>query len=106
MLSSSHFYHVVSLVWNEVSYFCGDACVEFVCNSKLAPVVESPCEELVLVIEVEAMVVPAKYVNCIFGTKFLNFEGLIVFVSRIKHPSNLARFCITPAIYLATLCQS
>lgn len=68
-------------------------------------VVQTPSKNLVFVIYVKAVLVPAENIRSIFCAKFFNFERLVVLVSGIEHASNLSGLGISPSIDFTTLCQ-
>jgi hypothetical protein len=73
MLPSCHLHDIVTLEWIEAMNSGWNAGVEFVAQAKLTVVVQPPGEDLVLVIDVEAVLVTAKNVICVFSANFLYF---------------------------------
>lgn len=97
VLSASKLDDVVALEGVEVLDASWLAAVEQITNAQLTSVVEPPGEHLVLVVDVEAVHVAAKDVNSVFGTSFLHFHAVLIFVSGVDHPSNLARIRVSPS---------
>jgi hypothetical protein len=52
---------------------------------------------LLLVVDVEGVLVSTENIYGIFGANFLDFESLIVFVSRVQHSTDLAGLGISPS---------
>jgi len=52
---------------------------------------------LIQIIDVERVLVSTENIFSIFGANFLDFESLLVFVSRVQHSTDLARLSISPS---------
>ena len=63
MLPACNFNNVVALVRIEFFYLSWHRCVELITDTELTMVVESPSEDLVLVIDVETVHFSAKYID-------------------------------------------
>ena len=90
VLTASYFHDVVALAWIKVLDPSGNTAVELVANSELPMVVKAPCEQLLLVVYVETMLISAKDVCRIFCANFLDFKRLIIFVSGVQHTAYFA----------------
>ena len=72
MLSSSELDHIV-IIRIQLLNSRGPTLIEFRTNAQLAMSIETPGENLLFVIDVEAVLVSTENVNRIFGATFLDF---------------------------------
>ena len=61
-------------------------------------IVQAPCEDLSLFIDIERMMIPTEDIKSILRVHFLNSECLLVLVSSVQHPSYFAALWITPGV--------
>lgn len=105
MLTSCNFNNVVSFVWVQVFDSCWLAAVEFVADTKLTMVVETPSKQLVLIVDVKAVHVSTEDIDGVLGSYLLDLEGLVVLVPCVQHSADLAGLAISPSVDLAALSQ-
>lgn len=83
MLTATDLDDVIALVG--IQLFDSDwvALVELAAYAQLAVVVESPREQLLVVVDVKTALFAAKNVDCIFGSNFFDFHSLTIFIAGV-----------------------
>jgi len=102
MLSTSNLNDVVPFERIKVFHSSWNRCIMFSSDSKLAPVVQTPSENLVLVVDVERVLISTEDIDSALCSHFLNDKGLLVSVSCFQISANFARFSVTPSVDFAT----
>jgi hypothetical protein len=68
-------------------------------------VVHAPGKDLPLIINVKGVIVSTEYVFCLPCMYLLYPEGLLIFITRVKHPTDLATLWVTPSLNFTITCQ-
>ena len=97
MLASLNVHDIVTFDGVEILDPLWSAGVKSVTKAELPPVVQAPSEHLMLVIDVEGVLVSTENIHSIFGANFLDFESLLILVSRVEHSTDLAGLGIAPS---------
>ena len=105
MLSTSYLDDIVTFDGVKILNPLGHRGDKLVRDSQLTPVVKSPSEYLVLVVDVERVLVATENIYRIFGANFLDLQCLLIFVSCVQHSTDLAGLCVSPSVDFSTGCQ-
>ena len=96
MFATLNINNIVVLEWLEFSDFCWIRGSEFVANTQLTVVVHAPGKNLVLLINVEAVVAAYEDVESLLGSDLFDFHHGVLFSFR-QLSTEFARFTIAPS---------
>ena len=106
MLSPSNLYNVIIFRRVKIFYMSRSRHIKFVANSKLAMIVHPKSINFMVFVNVKTMMFATKNVDCIFGTNFVHFKLIFLFIPGSNFSSYFAAFRVTPAIHIAFVRQS
>ena len=98
VLSSIDLDYVISIIWVKLLNPGRCRWIEFISDTQLPMIIQSPWKYLVFVIDVEWVIIPAKNVLCLFCANFFNCHCVFLFFTSLEVSANLSAFWITTSI--------